>query len=111
MRLKPRIPGARLFRAAARHEANYYQPLIDGGRTIGARFRTIAQGQPLTRPVQPPEPLQIGRSTGWYYLCTTLGIVGLAVAGVTQGDAWSVSLVPIAAVPAILAWGGLRRKR
>lgn len=110
MRLKPRIPAARLFTAAAKHEASYYRPLRDGGQTIARRINAISRGQPHPRqPARPPEPLELSRQAGWYYLCTTAGIVGVAVAGIAQGDAWCVSLLPIALIPGILAWGGLRR--
>lgn len=112
MRRKPRIPAARLFTAAAKHEASYYRPLRVGGQTIARRINAIGRGQPQGRkPARPPEPLEISRQAGWYYMCTTAGIVGLAVAGIAQGNTWCVSLLPIALIPGILALGGLRRSK
>lgn len=109
MKIRPRIPAARLFTAAARHEANYYQPLLNAGQTIGHRLRTIAQPQP--HPAQPPERLEISRGAGWYYLAAAICIIGFAGAGIAQGAKWCVSLLPIALIPGMLAWGGLRRSK
>lgn len=112
MKLKPRIPAARLFRSAARHEANFYRPFFAAGRILGQRAQHIAEGQQPSASPRAPRALHISRPDGWRYALATMAIVGFCGFTAAQGDIGALMLLPIAAVPGALAYAGLRpRKR